>query len=158
MPTLYVVRHAHAGSRSAWTGPDTERPLSPRGRREAAAIADLLAERGVTRLVSSPAVRCTQTFGPLGDKLGLAVEAERRLQEGTGGPDVVALVAELCNDGRDRVALCSHGDVIPELLRALAAEGTRFADPLTWPKASTWVVTREGGRWTEACYIPPPRG
>ena len=50
---LYVVRHAHAGSRSAWEGPDEDRPLSPKGHRQSVAIAEALAAVGSTRLVSS---------------------------------------------------------------------------------------------------------
>jgi hypothetical protein len=46
--------------------------------------------------------------------------------------------------------------VIPEMLRILKAATTRFKDPLQWPKASTWVLTWEDGRWSRARYIPPP--
>jgi hypothetical protein len=52
--------------------------------------------------------------------------------------------------------VCSHGDVIPEMLRILKATTARFRDPFIWPKASTWVVTWNGERWTKARYIPPP--
>lgn len=31
----YLVRHAHASDKHAWTGPDRLRPLSEPGRREA---------------------------------------------------------------------------------------------------------------------------
>ena len=67
---LYLVRHAHAGSRSSWEGRDLHRPLSKKGRRQADAIADLLAEAGIERLLSSPARRCVQTLEPLAAQSG----------------------------------------------------------------------------------------
>jgi phosphohistidine phosphatase SixA len=152
---LYVVRHAHAGSRSSWDGSDPTRPLSTRGRHEADAIADGLRAAGVTRLVSSPYRRCTQTLDPLGAHLDLAVESDERLAEGAGGDAALALADELRKEPQAAV-VCSHGDVIPEMLRVLRATTARFRDPLIWPKASTWVVTWDGDRWTKARYIAPP--
>ncbi len=152
---LYVVRHTHAGSRSSWDGPDETRPLTTKGRRQAAVIADALAAAGVSRLVSSPYRRCTQTFDPLADHLGLPVEDDVRLAEGAEGVDALALADEVRKE-HDAAALCSHGDVIPAMLRVLKATTTRFKDPLIWPKGSTWVVTWDGDRWNKARYIPPP--
>jgi phosphohistidine phosphatase SixA len=152
-----VVRHAHAGSRSSWDGPDAARPLSRKGRRQAARIAEALAEAGITRLVSSPAARCVQTLEPLGDRLGLAVDADGRLLEGATGSEALKLADELSTANGQAVAVCSHGDVIPELLRELRHHGgTRIDDPFLWPKASTWIVTWDGQRWASARYAPPP--
>src|SRR5688572_16126305 len=109
---LYVVRHAHAGSRSSWAGADHDRPLSKRGQRQAAGIAERLAGAGITRLVSSPAVRCVQTLEPLAARLGLPVDADERLLEGASGGDALSLAGELCAGGGEAAVLCSHGDVI----------------------------------------------
>jgi broad specificity phosphatase PhoE len=152
---LYVIRHAHAGHRSAWDKPDDLRPLSTRGRRQADAIADHLASAGITRLVSSDAARCVQSLEPLGHRLGVPVEVDARLREGAGGEAALELADELCKE-HAAAAVCSHGDVVPEVLRILKATTARFKEPLQWPKASTWVVTRDGDRWTRARYIPPP--
>jgi broad specificity phosphatase PhoE len=153
---LYVVRHAHAGSRSAWDGPDEQRPLSRRGRKQAAAIADHLAGVGLARLVSSPSQRCVQTLEPLAERLDLRVDSDDRLLEGAEGGQALELLRELAaaTDGTGAV-VCSHGDVIPDLLRILNAGATRFKDPLAWPKGSIWVLTGDAGRWTKARYIPP---
>jgi broad specificity phosphatase PhoE len=154
---LYVVRHAHAGSRSSWAGPESTRPLSKKGRRQAARIADELAEAGIARLVSSPAIRCVQTLEPLGERLGLKVDADGRLLEGATGSEALGLAGELCTAAGQAVAVCSHGDVIPELLRELRHHGgARIDDPFLWPKASTWIVTWDEGRWASARYSPPP--
>jgi 8-oxo-(d)GTP phosphatase len=151
---LYVVRHAHAGDRAAWHGPDDLRPISGKGRKQAVRIADLLEEAGVTRLVSGPARRCVQTFEPFAARRGLQVEVDERLAEGHRGEEALAIAS---GDDDAAQALCSHGDVIPDMLRLLTATGCKFDDPLVWPKASTWVLTRKGGRWTRARYIPPPK-
>lgn len=152
---LYVVRHAHAGSRSAWDGPDESRPLTTKGHRQAAAIADALEATGATRLVTSPYRRCVQSLEPLAARLDVAIEHDGRLAEGASGADALALADELAKEPEAAVA-CSHGDVVPELLRILHATTTRFKDPFVWPKASTWVVTWDGEQWARARYLPPP--
>jgi 8-oxo-dGTP diphosphatase len=151
---LYVIRHGHAGSRSTWDGPDGQRPLSRRGRKQATGIAEQLGAVGLSRLVSSPTVRCVQTLEPLADQLGLRVDADDRLLEGADGDDALALAAELGKE-RSAAAICSHGDVIPDMLRILKAGTTRFRDPLMWPKGSIWVLTGDGAGWSKARYIPP---
>src|SRR3984893_7464329 len=83
IPT-YLVRHAKAGSRRDWEGPDECRPLTAAGRLQAAAIAERLRARPVTRLLSSPYLRCVQTLEPLAKELGLVVECDDDLAEGSG--------------------------------------------------------------------------
>jgi 8-oxo-dGTP diphosphatase len=153
---LYVIRHGAAGNRSEWDKSDDLRPLSHKGRRQSDAIADMLASAGISRLVSSPSVRCVQSLEPLAQRLGEAVETDERLAEGHDGEEALDLANELRKNA-DAAALCSHGDVIPDLLRILKATTTRFKEPLLWPKASTWVLTWDGGRWAKARYIPPPQ-
>jgi 8-oxo-dGTP diphosphatase len=152
---LYVIRHSAAGNRSAWDRPDDLRPLSHKGRRQADAIADMLESAGIDRLVSSPSVRCVQSLEPLAQRLGQQVETDERLAEGQDGEGALDLADEL-RKKVDAAALCSHGDVIPDMLRILKATTARFKEPLLWPKASTWVLTWDGGSWTKARYIPPP--
>jgi broad specificity phosphatase PhoE len=152
---LYVVRHAHAGDRSAWGHRDTSRPLSKKGRRQAAGIADLLAGVGIERVLSSPATRCVQTLEPLAERLGVPVEGDARLREGADPRDALSLADEL-RAGGGHVALCSHGDVIPDLLRAVRDLGARIDDELRWPKASTWVIGATDRRWSSVRYLPPP--
>jgi broad specificity phosphatase PhoE len=152
---LYVVRHAHAGSRSAWVEDDRTRPLSKKGWRQATALADRLGDVGITRLVSSPSLRCVETMRPLADRLGLVIDDDDRLAEGEDGEGALALADELCRTGSEAVALCSHGDVIPDLLWELRGIGTTFHDPLVWPKGSVWEITSSGTRWTDGRYLSP---
>ena len=80
--TIYLVRHAKAGSRKAWTGDDELRPLSKAGRAQARALAKRLAADGITRIFSSPYVRCRQTVEPLAERSGVPVEASEALARG----------------------------------------------------------------------------
>ncbi|MEY2591429.1 MAG: hypothetical protein QOJ67_3413, partial [Acidimicrobiaceae bacterium] len=52
--------------------------------------------------------------------------------------------------------LCTHGDIIPEVLRALARDGVKLLDEFRWAKGSTWVLDGPDGQITEARYLPPP--
>jgi len=63
---------------------------------------------------------------------------------------------ELAEELRDAPAvICSHGDVIPDLLDALLRRGIRLKDDLRWQKGSTWVLTRDGEGFTKGHYLPP---
>ena len=79
---VYVVRHAKAGLRTRWTGPDEQRPLTRRGRRQAERLVERFRGIQVARIVSSPFVRCVQTVEPLARDRGLEVEPDPRLAEG----------------------------------------------------------------------------
>jgi 8-oxo-dGTP diphosphatase len=163
---LFLVRHAKAGSRREWEGDDDLRPLSKKGRRQAEhlaadladRLADDLADRGVARILSSPSVRCVQTVEPLAARLGLKVETADALGEGSDAPEVVALVRELAPERSAAVVLCTHGDVIPTLLDALARlDGLRLPADYPCAKGSTWrLEPDEEGRFKTAEYLPAP--
>jgi 8-oxo-dGTP diphosphatase len=158
---LFVVRHAKAGDRKRWKGaPDEVRPLSNSGRAQSAALAERLIEEKPTRLVSSPILRCVQTLEPLGEQAGLAVEVDERLMEGASFEESLALVAEL----PDRAVICSHGDVIPDLISALVRRGMELTTEPDWRKATIWVLDGPDERspddepiFTTAAVEHPPR-
>lgn len=149
----YVVRHAKAGQRRDWAGADRDRPLSKPGRAQADAVAARLADAGVTGLYASPYVRCVQTLEPLAARLGRAVVGDDRLAEGADFEDVIALMVE----AGDGAVLCSHGDVIPELIAALVRRGADVTTDPDWRKASIWVLEGDGATITSAAAEPPPR-
>lgn len=151
--TIFLTRHAHAGKRSAWTGDDRQRPLSDRGLAQSLEMARLLADAAPRRLVSSPYRRCVQTLEPLGAELGVEVIADEVFAEGS---EVNAAVrAVLALDEHDGVA-CSHGDLIPPILRRLCELGMEVDGPLVDQKGSIWTIeTDELGRPIRGTYQPP---
>jgi phosphohistidine phosphatase SixA len=92
-------------------GDDRLRPLDERGRRQAEALREVLLQRGVTRAVSSPYVRCVETVEPL----GLVVEHDERLAEGVELEQTLELLDEL-ESGDGTAVACTHGDVIENVL------------------------------------------
>ena len=159
---LLLVRHAKAGNRKHWNGDDLLRPLSPAGWSQARALIDVLAKFHPTRLLSSPYVRCVQTLEPLGEACQLKVEVIDALAEGRSSK-ALQLVTDLINaddpDADDgSVVLCTHGDIVPEVLRNLAEEhGVELGMQVGWPKGSTWAFEHHKGQFSTAMYLPPPR-
>ncbi len=156
--TLFLVRHAHAGSRSGWSGDDDfDRPLSDKGRRQAAHFARAVADRPIRRLWSSPAVRCIQTLDPLTSSLGLPVEIASELTEGASADGAIQLllahVGHVGHVGHDYV-FCSHGDLIPKVIRRLSAAGMRTDDPNIAAKGSWWALETEGDTVVSGRYFP----
>lgn len=142
--TVLVVRHALAGSRSAWPGDDRERPLDACGVAQADELVRILSRFEVGRIVSADVRRCVDTVAPLADALGIAVEEDPLLSEvGYPGRETEAarLICSLGDAEHDAVA-CSQGDVIPDLVaRLAAADGYPLEEPVRAPKGSTWAVT-----------------
>ena len=141
---VLLVRHAKAGDRDKWEPPDDLRPLTPNGEAQATAMVAALADFDVTRVLSSPYQRCTQTVAPLASARGLAVEPCDDLAEGEGRA-ALALVRTLL-PGESCVVLCTHGDVVEEVRDGL---GVRRKDDTC--KGATWVLDDAGSR-----YLPPP--
>jgi 8-oxo-dGTP diphosphatase len=154
---LYLVRHAKAGSRSDFDGNDIERPLTNSGRKQAEELAKRLAAISPTLVVSSPYKRCIETVEPLAIASDIQVTLDERLAE--FGSDLVqpdASLFELLHSLPDRAVLCSHGDVIPALVRSLTASGMRVEGTPEWGKGSVWVLDRVDNRFTTARAWAPP--
>ena len=149
--SVLLVRHADAVSRHGWTSDDRLRPLTEKGFEQARGLVAPLAGHRIEVIVSSPAVRCVQTVLPLADALGLEVIEDPALWEGMP----VAPVRRLADD-LDHAVLCSHGDLIPDLVDQLIAEGMDAVDR-DCKKGSTWVLERQGRAFARATYLPPPR-
>jgi 8-oxo-(d)GTP phosphatase len=139
---VLLVRHADAGERQAWNGDDSLRPLDGRGRRQAEGLVGLLEGRELSRICSSPYVRCTQTVEPLALARRLPIEHSPRLAEGASKTDVLALLAGAGK--RESLVLCTHGDVVDDMLGRESEKG------------SVWVLERRGSELAELEYLPPP--
>jgi 8-oxo-dGTP diphosphatase len=147
----FVVRHAKAGSRRRFEGDDELRPLSRNGRQQAKGIATLLAHRGITRVLTSPYVRCVQTVEPLATEIGVEVEEIEELAEGFDWHHALGMIEQ----ADAPIALCSHGDIIGELMQRLARRGVPLDDDRI-EKGSTWVLQVEEGEIVKARYLAPP--
>jgi len=151
--TFHVVRHAKAGSRSHWSGDDRKRPISPKGEKQAARLVEQFRKVAVTAVYSSPYLRCVQTVAPLASARGLAVQESPDLAEGRG---VTGLYKFFNNADLDDVVLCTHGDLVWELVEDLTNRRVLPAFREQFEKGSTWIVEVEDGAPTAARYIAAP--
>ena len=83
MCTILLVRHGeHPLTGRTLVGRDSANVhLSELGQEQARDLAELLADRGVKCIQSSPRVRCLETAAPLADHLGLPVHVHDALDE-----------------------------------------------------------------------------
>lgn len=145
---LTLVRHAQAGKRATWSGPDSARPLDPTGLDQARALAPLLALTRPGRLLSASPRRCVQTLDPLAGLLDLPIEVDSAFDEPKPGQELeenalaaAGRLAELALTGAP-AAVCSQGKVIPV---ALARFGGTPEDYPT-PKGGAWLLAFAGDR------------
>ena len=137
---IYLVRHAKAGERRVWDGDDVERPLSRTGWKQSNAVARRLSKKHVTALYASPYVRCMQTLEPLSEMTGLDVHAEKRLFE----DEPFEPVLDLLNEVEDGAVLCSHGDIIPAVIKALVRRGMEVETPPDWSQGQCVGAAPQG--------------
>jgi 8-oxo-(d)GTP phosphatase len=158
-PSLLLVRHASAGSRSDFDGPDELRPLDRRGRDQARRLAEVLPVFGPVRLLSADRVRCRETLAPLAERLGLEVgrAAELGEEEFQADPQAgLALVERLLEkpDEPGVTVVCSQGGAIPSVLVALGVQWDAASGRL-WPpsaKGSVWALGGRPGALTADYY------
>ena len=119
---LYLLRHAHAGNPSAWDGPDAQRPLSQKGRRQAERLGSFLADRAFApdAIISSPKLRARQTAQIVADALGLAISSDDRLASGL---DIDVIAALIDRFGGTSVMLVGHDPDFSDLAAALTGAG-----------------------------------
>ncbi|HYH72661.1 MAG TPA: bifunctional NUDIX hydrolase/histidine phosphatase family protein [Nocardioides sp.] len=149
MPSLLLVRHARAGSRSDWDGPDELRPLDGRGRAQARQLAEVLPVFAPTAVLSARRTRCEDTVAPLAERLGLAVQPLEEVgeEEFSADPAAGMAVLEKLIEPRSTpgvTVVCSQGGAIPSALLELGVRWERV-DRLYPPaaKGSVWAL---GGR------------
>jgi 8-oxo-dGTP diphosphatase len=142
---VLLVRHAKAGDRDEWEPPDDLRPLTAKGEAQAEALVTTLAGFDISRVLSSPYLRCSQTVAPLAAAHGLAVEPCDDLAEGFGRAGVALVRSLLDGEGSD-VVLCTHGDVMEQVLDSLGVRRDGYAR-----KGATWVLDGHGAR-----HVPAP--
>jgi 8-oxo-(d)GTP phosphatase len=140
---LILVRHASAGRKRDWPGPDLLRPLDAEGQAEALLLADLLACFAPrARVISSPAARCTQSVRPYAEGFGGSVEARAVLAVPGRGADFHSdrtdradtlrhLFRNLVAAGQPVVA-CLHRENLPLALAAACSVLGSELEPADW--------------------------
>jgi 8-oxo-dGTP diphosphatase len=149
-PTLLLLRHASAGERTDFEGPDELRPLDRRGREQARRLAEVLPAFGPVALLSADRVRCRETMEPLAERLELDVGRAPELgeEEFQSDPEAGLALVERLLEPRPVpgvTVVCSQGGAIPSVLMALGVRWEGAAGAL-WPpsaKGSFWAL---GGR------------
>jgi 8-oxo-dGTP diphosphatase len=149
---LLVVRHADAGDKRTWTGPDSLRPLSPSGRLQADGLVVRLEDYPIERILCSPTLRCYQTVEPLARDRLLRIATVPELGVGATPAQLLALFWDL--ELRHSL-LCTHGEGIGLLLTRLIADVLVAEDPLDWPKGSAWLLERIDRQRVRGRYLAP---
>ena len=152
---LHLVRHASAGRRGTFDGDDLARPLDDEGRRQREAIRAYFAAAPVRAVWSSVAVRCVETVDDLARVHGLEVVTRAELTEGARSGALLDLLLEEAPHEGDLV-MCSHGDLIPEVLNCLLRTGLRVSGPRGCAKGSIWTLSTDGNGIRTGTYIADP--
>lgn len=93
---LLLIRHGQAGGEGAFYGP--EAPLTKSGLRQSHHIAEALADRGVTRVVSSTFRRARQTAEATASRLGRPLEVDERLVEFQMGDESATTIEQIIGE------------------------------------------------------------
>ncbi len=144
---VHLVRHACAGRKVDWDGPDALRPLDPIGRHQAHHLADHLDGVPLRRVLTSPALRCVETVEEVAARHGLVPEPTPLLATDADPAELLRLVADpSCADA----VLCTHGETMKGLLplvRAMATDVRADADDdeRLLLKGSVWTLGVDPG-------------
>lgn len=154
--TVWVVRHACAGHKEDWDGPDDDRPLDPAGQEQAEALARVLVGEP-TSLWSSPTKRCVDTLAPLSAATGVPVQTDAALR----GPNGKGLLERIEAPGTEGMVLCTHGEVMRPVLDALRRDPgvtSDHSDDELLLKGAAWRLDRRpDGGWHLDLLAPTPR-
>jgi 8-oxo-(d)GTP phosphatase len=152
--TVVLVRHARAGKRENWDGPDELRPLTARGRRQAEELATLLAPYVPQRIVSAIPVRCQQTVAPLAASLDAAVDVQGWASDDQFADDEYESLHQLrvLAERGGASVVASQGGAIPGLLSALTGRSADYGTA----KGAFWVLSFRGRRLAALDRYPAP--
>lgn len=122
---LWLVRHAVAAERDEFAGPDTERPLTNKGRRRFREFCNWLADQTAMpgRIVSSPLVRAAETAAILAKAAELKKSTVAFTDILAPGLDTTALLQFLGDDAQDCTALVGHEPDMSQCLTELLGGG-----------------------------------
>ncbi|HEX7947218.1 MAG TPA: histidine phosphatase family protein, partial [Phenylobacterium sp.] len=144
---VLLVRHAHAGSRNAWHGPDELRPLDSVGVRQAAQLSPVLALFAPAAVVSASPLRCRDTVAPTGLPVAVDPAFDETAPEGLPGARRALLALA---SAATPTVICSQGKVIPPLLADLHPGNATATEGYRTPKGTGWLLALSGTRVVSA--------
>lgn len=106
---IVVMRHGIAADIESFQGPDSQRPLTDRGRERTAKVVRAIQERGidVTLIAASPLVRAQQTAEIVADVYPHAGRVTwQPLAAGASAPDILGCLQDVHE--RDSVMIVGH--------------------------------------------------
>jgi len=114
MATFLIVRHGEAeGNREKRFIGQADVPLSPIGRRQAAAVSKRLAEMHIDRIISSDLQRAVDTVRPAAMDLALDIETDPRFREIDNGEWKGMLPTEIAKRWPDLWTRYTMGEDVP---------------------------------------------
>jgi 8-oxo-(d)GTP phosphatase len=161
---VILLRHASAVAKKEWRqlghADDLSRPLSDRGRAQAAALAGLLGCFAPGRVISSAAERCLATVTPYAEQAGVPVTAEPSFTvDGTTSdhddgwaetPAARSRITEAVTAARP-VVICAHRQNLSWLLAEVcAAISAPVPDGPPLHRGAFWVLQVGGRRLASA--------
>ena len=126
--TLVIARHGRAVPRTSWHGSERDRPLTPLGHGQAAALIPVLAAYGVEQVISSRWERCATTIDPYVRAAGLRPSYSEYLTEAQherSPSRVAATVRDLLDEATESSVICTHRPVLPTVLDVLGQHAPR---------------------------------
>lgn len=138
---LVILRHASAGEKADWHDADELRPLDAAGRAEAVRLAGLLHAYGPARLISSATARCLETVLPYARRTGASIETDPAFTVGeTAAGQARDRLLALVDEGVPTI-VCTHGEVVSELVEGLCKEmGREVPDDPGLRKSEFWAA------------------
>ncbi len=117
---VFVVRHGERAD--AGMTPQADPPLSSAGQARAQKLMTMLADAGITAIVTTELIRTQQTAQPLAAKLGLTPDVVQH-------DNVQGVVATLkITHAADVVLVVGHSDTIPAILKAYGKADVTIPD------------------------------
>ncbi len=156
---VWLLRHAKAVPDVPPGGSDQDRPLAPRGKRDAAALGLRLrsgdlgfgADAAPGLVLASPAARTSATAQAVASALGLPVERRQRLYYGS--PTDMLDELRTLEEGPRAVMVVGHNPATHALARGLLADddaGRAVLD--SFPTCAIALLRAGVGRWRELAY------
>ena len=165
MHTLYLLRHA----KSSWADPtllDHERPLAPRGRRDAKRIAKHLAQLGIEPelVLCSSAERARETLELVRPALGATPTVKLEAKLYAASSDKLLDYIRALPEAVAAVMLIGHNPGLQDLALVLASTGTELERlEAKFPTAALATLTIANTTWSRlsradaalAAYVVP---